>query len=398
MKRFFFWMMCGMLFIQANLFAQQNEYSHWSLDLKIGANRAEYMGDIISKQGLNFTFGAELERTFNPLWGLALGYTYLNYSSYADGDGKTHEFTGLGSLNLANLVERYRRGNWQRLNVYGRLGAGLSFYNATNKGTAVVIPLGASIEYNITPRLAISLNGYRRWHSSSTMGFANAVQDRAVFWAATVGLRFKFGKKSRPHIRNTSLTNYEAPYVFSSYDDAPLQARINQNEDVVNQLQDRLNKTNDDLNKANADLNKTNAELNKANEKIAACCAAAPRSSINPYATPTLRFENIEYEAEQYEIQPSFRSSLDDLAATLKEYPDVKIEIVGHSDTSGQETFNKALSLKRADVIKDYLVGKGVAAARIRTKGMADAQPIASNATAEGRQKNRRIEVLFLTK
>ena len=274
MKRVFLWMICGVLFIQNNVSAQQNEYSHWSLDLKIGANRAEYMGDIISKQGLNFTFGAELERTFNPLWGLALGYTYLNYSSSADGDGKAHEFTGLGSLNLANLVERYRRGNWQRLNVYGRLGAGLSFYNATNKGTAVVIPLGASIEYNITPRLAISLNGDRRWHSSSTIGFTNAVQDRAVFWAATVGLRFKFGKKSRPHIRNTSLTNYEAPYVFSSYDDAPLQARINQHEDAINQLQDQLNKTDDDLNKANENLNTANAEVNKANEKIAACCAA----------------------------------------------------------------------------------------------------------------------------
>jgi hypothetical protein len=53
------------------------------------------------------------------------------------------------------------------------------------------------------------------------MGFASAVQDRPVFWAATVGLRFKFGKKSRPHVRNTSLTNYEAPNVTSVYDDTP---------------------------------------------------------------------------------------------------------------------------------------------------------------------------------
>jgi OOP family OmpA-OmpF porin len=144
-------------------------------------------------------------------------------------------------------------------------------------------------------------------------------------------------------------------------------------------------------------LNKTNAELNKANEKIATCCAGSPQSSINPYVTPTLRFENIEYEVGKYEVLPSFRSSLDDLAETLKAYPNVKIEIVGHTDVSGQETFNKSLSLKRADAVKSYLVGKGIEATRITTEGLADAQPIAPNTTLEGRQKNRRIEVIFLT-
>jgi outer membrane protein OmpA-like peptidoglycan-associated protein len=380
-----------MLCIQANLFAQQDEYSRWSVGLNLGANKAEYVGGIITKNGLGFTFGAELERTFNPLWGLALGYTYLGYS-YANVDGSAHEFTGLASLNLANLVERYRIGNWQRLNVYGRLGAGFSLYNATNNGTTVVIPMGASIEYNITQQLAISLNGDRRWHMSSTMGFASAVQDRPVFWAATVGLRFKFGKKSRPHIRNVSLPDYEDPYITypaDLYDDAPLQEKINRNEEAVNQLQDQLNK-------ANNDLNKTNAELNKANEKIAACCGATPsQSSRNPYAASSLRFENIEYKLGSYEIQPSVQNNLDDLSVKLNEYPDVKVEIVGHTDALGQEDFNKSLSLKRADMVKDYLVKKGIEASRITTKGMADIQPIATNTTLEGRQKNRRIEVLF---
>jgi outer membrane protein OmpA-like peptidoglycan-associated protein len=389
--RRFLWIIGGILFVQANLFAQQNEYSHWSLDMKLGASRAEYVGGVATKQGLGFTFGVELERTFNPLWGLALGYTYFGYS-YNSVDGRAHEITGLASLNLLNLVEKYRKGNWQRLNVYGRLGAGVSLYNATNSGTTVVVPMGLSIEYNITPRVALNLSGDRRWHMSSTMGFTSAVQDRPVFWVATVGLRFKFGKKPHPHVRNTSLTDYEAPYIPSSYDDTPLQEKINRNKDAINQLQDQLNKANDDLNKANA-------ELNKANEKIAACCGTGPaKSSINPYVTPTLKFENIEYEAEKYEIPPSFRSSLDDLAVTLNEYPNVKIEIMGHSDSSGQEAFNKALSLKRADVVKEYLVEKGVDAARITTKGMADGQPIAPNTTLGGRQKNRRIEVFFLTK
>jgi outer membrane protein OmpA-like peptidoglycan-associated protein len=395
MKRFFLWIIGGMLLAQINLLAQQNEYAHWSLDLKVGANRAEYVGGILAKDGWGFTFGAELERTFNPLWGLAVGYTYLGYS-HANVDGNAHEFTGLASLNLVNLVERYRKGNWQRLNVYGRLGAGFSFYSATNNATTVVIPMGLSLEYNVSPRVAISLNGDRRWHSSSTMGFANAVQDRPVFWAATVGLRFKFGKKSRPHIRNTSLTVYEAPYVVPTYDDTPLQDKINRNEDAINQLQDQLNKTNEDLNKANVDLDKTKAELRRANDKITACCAA-PKSLINPYAMSSMRFENIEYKVGQYDLPLSFRRTLDDLVITLKEYPDVKVEIIGHTDSLGQFEFNKALSLRRANVIKKYLIEKGVEAERVTAKGLADAEPIAPNTTFAGRQKNRRIEILLLT-
>jgi outer membrane protein OmpA-like peptidoglycan-associated protein len=111
-----------------------------------------------------------------------------------------------------------------------------------------------------------------------------------------------------------------------------------------------------------------------------------------------LRFENIEYEAERYAIPPSFQRNLDDLVVTLNKYPDLEIEVVGHTDAIGEEAFNKFLSLKRADAAKDYLVEKGIAATRIKTKGMADTQPVAPNVTAEGRQKNRRVEVIFLTK
>jgi outer membrane protein OmpA-like peptidoglycan-associated protein len=395
MKRVFLWMACGMLLIQSSVLAQQNEYSHWSLDLKLGLNRAEYVGGVLSKNGFGFAFGAELERTFNPLWGLAAGYNYLGYS-YAGIDGSAHEFTGLATLNLANLVERYRKGNWQKLNVYGRLGGGFSVFSATNKGATIVIPMGASIEYNITQRLALSLNADRRWHLSSTMGFTKAVQDRPVYWAGTVGLRIKLGKASRPHVRNTSIIDYEAPYVAAS--NAPWQERLAYNEEDINQLQDQLNKINDDLNKANDELQKTNDELAKANEKIAACCAAPRPSADNLYvAAPVLKFENIGYEAEQYEVPPAFYDRLDNLAATLREHPGVKIEIVGHTDAVGVKEENVVLSLKRAEAVKGYLLEKGVDAARITTRGMAGAQPLAPNSTLEGRQKNRRVEVIFLT-
>ncbi len=73
-------------------------------------------------------------------------------------------------------------------------------------------------------------------------------------------------------------------------------------------------------------------------------------------------------------------------------------EITGHTDNVGDEALNKALGLNRANTIKKYLVSKGIAADRIITKSLGEASPIADNASKEGRQKNRRIEIELIQK
>jgi outer membrane protein OmpA-like peptidoglycan-associated protein len=221
------------------------------------------------------------------------------------------------------------------------------------------------------------------------MGYS-AVQEKAAFWVGTVGLRYKFGKKT--HVKNTGIVDYEA-YYMPQYDNEPLQQQVDDQENNIRQLQDRLNKLNEDL--------------DKAKEKVAQCCDAprgvtpSARQAVptNPYATPSFNFENadIAYEPAKHEITPSLKKGLDDLANTLKAYPNIKIRVIGHTDNTGIEAFNKELSQKRADAVKDYLVTQGIAGGRITTQGVSDTQPVASNATAEGRQKNRRIEVDFIT-
>jgi hypothetical protein len=117
-----------MLFVNETTYAQQNEYAHWSAEIKAGANRGQY-GGIFSREGFGFTFGAGIERTFNPLWGLGLDYTYLGYP-YAGIKGSAQEFTGIANLNLSNLLAKYRKGGWQRVNTYFHIGGGLAFYSA----------------------------------------------------------------------------------------------------------------------------------------------------------------------------------------------------------------------------------------------------------------------------
>jgi outer membrane protein OmpA-like peptidoglycan-associated protein len=92
-------------------------------------------------------------------------------------------------------------------------------------------------------------------------------------------------------------------------------------------------------------------------------------------------------------ILPAGRDNLRRLAASLQRYPETEVLIVGHTDSTGSDAYNMNLSIRRAEAAKNLLVAQGVAANRIRTSGRGETEPVASNATDEGRQLNRRVEV-----
>lgn len=84
---------------------------------------------------------------------------------------------------------------------------------------------------------------------------------------------------------------------------------------------------------------------------------------------------------------------LDVFAAYMNEVADSKVTITGHTDSSGSESYNQALSVKRAQDVADYLAGKGIAADRMTVSGMGESSPVADNGTEAGRAENRRVEV-----
>jgi outer membrane protein OmpA-like peptidoglycan-associated protein len=103
---------------------------------------------------------------------------------------------------------------------------------------------------------------------------------------------------------------------------------------------------------------------------------------------------NIEYESGSFEPDAKARLSLDELLVTLQSYPNLKIEINGYTDALGSESGNLKLSQKRANAVREYLVSKGVSTARITAKGFGEQHPVSDNGTPEGRQRNRRIEIV----
>lgn len=92
-------------------------------------------------------------------------------------------------------------------------------------------------------------------------------------------------------------------------------------------------------------------------------------------------------------IQPQFQNTLDQVASTLASYNQTYVDVYGHTDSTGNDGINIPLSQNRAQAVSTYLAGRGVSSARIGTQGFGASQPIASNATVEGRQQNRRVEI-----
>ena len=101
----------------------------------------------------------------------------------------------------------------------------------------------------------------------------------------------------------------------------------------------------------------------------------------------------VTFPVDSYTIQPSFRATLDDVANSLIKYPNSLIDVYGHTDSTGSDAYNQSLSERRAMAVRDYLISRGVGAARIRSQGFGETQPIASNETEEGRSANRRVEI-----
>lgn len=105
---------------------------------------------------------------------------------------------------------------------------------------------------------------------------------------------------------------------------------------------------------------------------------------------------HVTFPTNQADINARFYPVLDSVGEVLREYDKTLVEVVGHTDSTGTEAINRPLSQRRAESVAAYLRSRGVIAARLSTLGASSDYPVASNATAEGRALNRRVEIALL--
>jgi outer membrane protein OmpA-like peptidoglycan-associated protein len=104
---------------------------------------------------------------------------------------------------------------------------------------------------------------------------------------------------------------------------------------------------------------------------------------------------DVSFATNQASIDPRFYATLDDVAAVLNRYDQSIVDIIGHADSDGAEDYNLDLSRRRASSVAQYLVNRNVLPDRLYVDGRGESAPIASNATAEGKAMNRRVEILI---
>lgn len=102
------------------------------------------------------------------------------------------------------------------------------------------------------------------------------------------------------------------------------------------------------------------------------------------------------FATDKYNINTASQTTLNKLSGVFKEYPDTNILVVGHTDSVGSEDYNMTLSKNRAYAVTNYLITKGLSSGRFTTNWFGETQPLHDNSTAEGRAKNRRVNVAIL--
>jgi len=108
-----------------------------------------------------------------------------------------------------------------------------------------------------------------------------------------------------------------------------------------------------------------------------------------------VNLSDVLFDVDQTTLQPGAREKLAKVAGIVLAHPDLQIEVEGHTDSSGSDEYNQALSERRASAVNAFLVEQGLSAGNLTAEGFGESQPVATNVTAEGRQQNRRVELVI---
>ncbi len=353
--------------------------SKWSVAVKGGGTyfRVTPVGDSY-KHDASWGFGGIIERTANPLFGMGLDVTYSRYNRRPQMAGFTIDPTVFGSVNLTNLFFPHRTSSF--FNLYGKAGAGAAIYKSTllnqgysgdykNSDKCVVFTGSIHPEFNLGNYVALGLEISARYYNKENLGGQISKDRFDDGMTAMATLRFNLGKN---HVRNLTMDEYyPAPEpvvknIENSYDDSVLVGRLDNLDKQSQEIQDRLAKLENDLRNLQTQ---------------------AKGTAVN------VTFENIEFEFDSANLTDASISIINQVVSILQNNPTwATLKVNGHTDNIGSKSYNQSLSESRVQSVKDYLVSQGIDASVISTEGFGESNPIASNDTKEGRQRNRRVE------
>lgn len=259
---------------------------------------------------------------------------------------QTWDLTGLSVTGRYHFIKEGR--NWWPYLAAG-IGAQRNDYNSFDGGSNMLVKLGVGLQADVSDHVDIRIEGGTRLDFNDDFDEGH-YQDLY----ATASVLFALGNLPAPVVPDAPIVQTED---CSTKDD---------DGDGVNNCNDR-------------------------------CPNSQAGQAIGPDGCPvplTIDLKGVNFDFDKDTLRPDALVILDEAADILNKYPQLKVEVAGHTDSVGTEVYNQDLSQRRAQVVFNYLTGKGVDAGRlVGPNGFGEAKPIDVNTTKEGRARNRRTEL-----
>lgn len=300
--------------------------------------------------------------------------------------GNTADAVLYGSINLTNLIAPYRKGGWRAISLYANGGLGGAWYRYKTPVTddkfsnhaAFLGMASLTTAFNVSKVWELFIEGQYRSYTKEDLGGFSAPGHSVDAIQFLVGVRWKLGAKaSKEHTRNELLQNDNSELLAAA--NAAKKAAEEAN-DATKKLEGRVKAledakpgvTKDDLDDAVKNLQRQIDDLR------------------NGQATSgTTSFKDIRFKTASHELTAESTRILDEVANVLNNDAWTTLEVFGYTDNVGGERYNQILSENRARTVKEYLVKKGIDAAKIRTigKGIRGYEN-----SIDGRAENRRVD------
>ncbi|MFC6102613.1 OmpA family protein [Olivibacter domesticus] len=394
-------------------FAPETEFRTWSIGVGAGViNQWNVMGfrrdygSVESQLGYNFY----VKKQITPTFGLQAEYLggKLNGGMEGSSDNFSTKLPWSAALSanitLANISWRHQQGV---IKPYLSVGVGALNYNPTvemngterelGSSTKAFIPAGLGFKFGVANGINIDLGYQVNLVNTGTLdGLSTNKKD--VFSYVHAGLEFALGDATKPFLGSRNPVVDMRKEYQANYDElaAALKAQKEENEALKAQWATDLADDDGDgvANKfdkcpgtaADAKVDGAGCPLPEAKKVVQQITVTEEDKRVVDEA-----IKNLEFDLSKATIRSTSYPSLDKVAKLLVE-KNFSLKLAGHTDNTGSMKLNMRLSKERAESVKSYLVSKGANPSRIEATGYGPTQPIATNATAEGRQANRRVE------
>lgn len=348
----------------------------------------------------------EYDRDFG--YGISAGYNFSNpfrlELEYRKGENDAKNFGAsleVESL-MTNLWYDFRAG--ERLRPYVGGGLGMATIDLDGADDDVMIgQLGAGVNYNLTPRLVLDA-GYR-YAMAEDPKFVEGntkIETEYESQSLLLGLRYNFFDAKY------GVQDADGDGVADEADQCPGTPRGVQVDSVGCPLDGDKDGVADYLDKcpntpAGEEVDAQGCSLDGDGDGVVDAddmCPDTPAGtevmSNGCGGEQSVVLRGVNFELNSAQLTVNAETILDGVAATLSSSPGFNVELQGHTDSMGSDSYNMNLSQNRAKSVKNYLVNQGVESGRLTARGYGEEQPIASNDTAEGRAENRRVELKVL--